>query len=229
MPPAILEVTRQRRISLSARRDLGRAGRQLLAVLRQRDESRTLPVRRQRQQGTRADRTAGIHQRNLARLSARRPPRHDLRLSRARAVRTRGRPSLQSEQALPRSLCQGACRQPEMGSRRLRLHDGRGDDLTFDERDSARFMPKSRVIDPAFTWGRERAPSVPWDRTIIYETHVRGYTKLHPAVPRTSARHLCRPRPQGSRRLHQDPRRHIGRTAARSMPLSTTATCWTRA
>ena len=58
-----------------------------------------------------------------------------------------------------------------------------GDDLTFDERDSAPFMPKSRVIDPAFTWGRERAPSVPWDRSIIYETHVRGYTKLHPAVP----------------------------------------------
>ena len=57
------------------------------------------------------------------------------------------------------------------------------DDLTFDERDSARFMPKSRVIDPAFTWGRERPPSVSWDRTIVYETHVRGYTKLHPAVP----------------------------------------------
>ena len=44
-------------------------------------------------------------------------------------------------------------------------------------------MPKSRVIDPAFTWGRERAPSVPWDRTIVYETHVGGYTRLHPAVP----------------------------------------------
>ena len=59
----------------------------------------------------------------------------------------------------------------------------RGDDLTFDSRDSAPFMPKSRVIDPAFTWGRERAPSVPWDRTILYEAHVRGYTKLHPAIP----------------------------------------------
>jgi glycogen operon protein len=58
-----------------------------------------------------------------------------------------------------------------------------GDDLTFDKRDSARFMPKCRVIDPAFTWGRERSPRVPWDRTIIYETHVRGFTKLHPAVP----------------------------------------------
>ncbi|HVY14127.1 MAG TPA: glycogen debranching protein GlgX [Rhodopila sp.] len=57
------------------------------------------------------------------------------------------------------------------------------DDLTFDERDSAPFMPKGRVIDPAFTWGRERPPSIPWDRTIVYETHVRGYTKRHPAVP----------------------------------------------
>jgi glycogen operon protein len=56
-------------------------------------------------------------------------------------------------------------------------------DLTLDRRDSARFMPKCRVIDPAFTWGRERKPDVPWDRTIIYEAHVRGFTKQHPAVP----------------------------------------------
>ena len=57
------------------------------------------------------------------------------------------------------------------------------DDLSFDRRDSARFMPKCRVIDPAFSWGRERRPEVPWDRTVIYEAHVRGYTKLHPSVP----------------------------------------------
>jgi hypothetical protein len=56
-------------------------------------------------------------------------------------------------------------------------------DLSYDERDSAPFMPKCRVIDPAFTWGRDRAPAVPWDRTIFYETHVKGFTKLHPAVP----------------------------------------------
>jgi isoamylase len=58
-----------------------------------------------------------------------------------------------------------------------------GDDLTFDERDSAPFVPRCRVIDPAFTWGDERAPHVPWERTVIYELHVRGYTKLHPSVP----------------------------------------------
>src|SRR6185437_6152504 len=57
------------------------------------------------------------------------------------------------------------------------------EDLSLDRRDSARFMPKCRVIDPAFTWGRERRPEIPWDRTILYETHVRGFTKLHPAVP----------------------------------------------
>ncbi len=58
-----------------------------------------------------------------------------------------------------------------------------GDDLSFDARDSAPFVPKCRVIDPAFTWGRERRPEIAWERTILYETHVRGYTKLHPAVP----------------------------------------------
>ena len=57
------------------------------------------------------------------------------------------------------------------------------DDLTFDERDSAANMPKCVVIDPAFTWLRDRRPNVPWEKTIFYETHVRGYTKLHPAVP----------------------------------------------
>ncbi|MBO0710710.1 MAG: glycogen debranching protein GlgX [Acetobacteraceae bacterium] len=58
------------------------------------------------------------------------------------------------------------------------------DDLSFDDRDSAAHVPKCRVIDPAFTWGRDQPPRVPWDTTIIYELHVRGFTKLHPAVPR---------------------------------------------
>jgi isoamylase len=56
-------------------------------------------------------------------------------------------------------------------------------DLSFDERDSAPFMPKCRVIDPAFTWGNDRRLLIPWERTIIYETHLRGYTIRHPAVP----------------------------------------------
>ena len=58
-----------------------------------------------------------------------------------------------------------------------------GDDLTFDERDSAPLMPKCVVIDPAFTWSRDRKPAVPWDRTIVYELHVKGFTKRNPMVP----------------------------------------------
>ena len=58
-----------------------------------------------------------------------------------------------------------------------------GDDLTFDASDSAASMPKCVVIDPAFTWLRDRRPNVPWERTVIYETHVKGFTKRHPSVP----------------------------------------------
>jgi isoamylase len=57
------------------------------------------------------------------------------------------------------------------------------EDLSFDRRDSAPFMPKCRVIDPAFTWGRERPPQRPWHEAIIYETHVKGFTMQHPDVP----------------------------------------------
>jgi glycogen operon protein len=60
-----------------------------------------------------------------------------------------------------------------------------GDDTTFDERDSAPFMPKCMVVDQGFDWheGKSGRHPIPWDDTIIYETHVRGFTKLHPAVP----------------------------------------------
>ena len=60
------------------------------------------------------------------------------------------------------------------------------DDLTFDERDSAPFMPKCVVVDPNFDWrGEPNRQFVPWDHTILYETHVKGFTKRHPKVPET--------------------------------------------
>jgi glycogen operon protein len=58
-----------------------------------------------------------------------------------------------------------------------------GGDLSFDHRDSAGQMPKCVVIDPSFTWGDDHRPNTPWNRTIIYECHVRGMTMLHPGVP----------------------------------------------
>jgi glycogen operon protein len=51
-------------------------------------------------------------------------------------------------------------------------------DLSFDDRNSAHLMQKCRVIDPAFTWGVAPRPVVPWERTIVYEMHVKGFTKL---------------------------------------------------
>jgi isoamylase len=57
-------------------------------------------------------------------------------------------------------------------------------DLSFDERDSAPFVPKSVVVDPEFRWRQSttRRRATPWTQTIIYELHVRGFTKRHPAV-----------------------------------------------
>jgi glycogen operon protein len=56
-------------------------------------------------------------------------------------------------------------------------------DLAYDRRDSAAFVPKCQVIDSAFTWGDDRRPETPWNETIIYELHVRGFTLRHPEVP----------------------------------------------
>jgi glycogen operon protein len=57
------------------------------------------------------------------------------------------------------------------------------DDLAIDNSDSAGAMPKSIVVDGAFDWAEDRRPRTPWHDTVIYETHVRGLTWQHPAVP----------------------------------------------
>ncbi|MBI0330136.1 glycogen debranching protein GlgX [Burkholderia plantarii] len=54
-----------------------------------------------------------------------------------------------------------------------RLHSNRAD-LSIDRRDSAPAMPKCVVVDESFDWHGDRRPEVPWQETVIYETHVRG-------------------------------------------------------
>jgi glycogen operon protein len=56
------------------------------------------------------------------------------------------------------------------------------EDLEPSETDSAGAVPKCVVIDQAFTWENDRAPKTPWNRTVIYECHVRGMTMCHPDV-----------------------------------------------
>jgi glycogen operon protein len=72
----------------------------------------------------------------------------------------------------------------------MQLHDSAfghlvsRDDTVQDHRDSAPYVPRSVVVHDAFPWGDDRAPRVPWADSVIYELHVRGYTMLHPDVPR---------------------------------------------
>ena len=56
-------------------------------------------------------------------------------------------------------------------------------DLSLDDRDNATNVPKCVVVDQAFTWGGDRQLKIPWDRTVIYEVHVKGLTAQHPDIP----------------------------------------------
>jgi len=55
-------------------------------------------------------------------------------------------------------------------------------DLELDEEDDAEAIPKCVVIDPRFDWEGDRRLSTPWNQTVIYEAHVKGFTKLRPGV-----------------------------------------------
>src|SRR5204863_7794089 len=48
--------------------------------------------------------------------------------------------------------------------------------------DSEPAMPKCLVVDQAFDWEDDRPPRTPWSQTVIYETHVKGFTERHPGV-----------------------------------------------
>jgi isoamylase len=59
-----------------------------------------------------------------------------------------------------------------------------GADGNPDDEDSAGVVPRSIVVDTSFDWGGDQHPDTPWHETVIYETHVRGFTMRHPEVPR---------------------------------------------
>ena len=53
-------------------------------------------------------------------------------------------------------------------------------DLSFDDRDSTRVVPKSIVVDDRFDWQDDQHPEIALERAIIYETHLKGFT-AHPS------------------------------------------------
>jgi glycogen operon protein len=59
----------------------------------------------------------------------------------------------------------------------------KAEDLAMDERDSAAMAPLAQIVDTAFTWGKDEHPRIPWENSIIYEVHVKGFTKQMPGVP----------------------------------------------
>ncbi len=56
-------------------------------------------------------------------------------------------------------------------------------DLSMDSRDSAPYAPLAAVVESGFPWEDDRHPDVPWEKTLIYETHVKGISMRHPDVP----------------------------------------------
>jgi glycogen operon protein len=55
-------------------------------------------------------------------------------------------------------------------------------DLTPDDEDDVDAKPKCVVVDEGFDWEDDRHPRTPWNRTVIYEMHVKGFTRCNEAV-----------------------------------------------
>jgi glycogen operon protein len=56
-------------------------------------------------------------------------------------------------------------------------------DLEINNDDNAAFCPLAAVVDSSFTWGNDTPPNIPWHRTVIYETHIKSLSYLHPDIP----------------------------------------------
>jgi len=56
-------------------------------------------------------------------------------------------------------------------------------DWEMDRRDSAPYAALGMVVDTSFSWGDDRPPKTPWHKTVLYETHVKGFTFCHPDIP----------------------------------------------
>ena len=85
----------------------------------------------------------------------------------------------------------------------------------FSTLDSAGCVPRSLVTASTFAWGKDRPPAIPYSDSIIYETHVKGFTQLHPAVPaalRGTFAGLARP-------AALDHLRRLGVTAVELLPV----------
>ena len=186
-------IMRLRRYAVATGRELGRAGNEFRAVLGARAEDRAVPVRSVGPARDRTHRAAGAHRGYLARLSERRRARPALRLSRAWALSAGARLSLQSQQAAPRSLCQG-------GSRAVRVerHAFRAIRAAARARICRSTGATMRAACRRRSWSTRRStgPSRPRLNALGRHDHLRGPRQGPDAVARgraaAIARHLWR-------------------------------------
>lgn len=73
--------------------------------------------------------------------------------------------------------------EPQHGRSLFGHHPASPQPTSYNGEDSASAMPKGVVVDARFDWQGVEPPGTPWDHTVIYESHVKGLTRLHPEVP----------------------------------------------
>ncbi len=90
-------------------------------------------------------------------------------------------------------------------------------DLTFDGRDNAHKMIKSKVVHHDFDWGDDTKPETSWPETVIYEVHVKGFTAQHPDIPKNlRGTYLGMAHPKSIEHL-----KNLGITAVELLPIHT--------
>ena len=89
-------------------------------------------------------------------------------------------------------------------------------DLSYDSRDNADCAPLAAVVPASWGRDRDRRPRVPWDRTVIYELHVRGFTLQPSRRAGAVARYVCRFGVRCGDPPFSPPGHHRGRIDARA-------------
>ena len=152
---------------------------------------RAVSVRRRGQGDARPP--ARSHRALLARLLARTSARAALRLPRPRPVGARRWAVVQSGEAAAGSLREGDRRRVELERGAVPVPLRRARHLEERPRQRAVHARSRWSSIRSFDWGSDAPPRTPWHKTIVYETHVKGFTKRTPALPEDDARHLRRP------------------------------------
>ena len=166
--------------TVPARCRMERNRHELLVVQRVRDPGRRVPLRRR--PGTRRGSRCARRPRSSTTCSS---PASARASATASASTASGRRS-KACAATTRSCCSIRTARPSTGA----VGWGQpvypyrfGDESRPSTSDSARFMPKSVVVNPYFDWGNDRPPTTPLHETLLYEVHVKGFTQTHPSVP----------------------------------------------